>query len=352
MYKVLRKSKFSLIFLILFSMTSWAQTSTLETITLENKHLAQERVWDGVIEAVNQATLSAQTGGRISHLSVDVDDYVEEGSVILRFTDTEQKAGLEQAQSKLIASQSTFQQLQAEYDRIKDVFSRKLVSKSVYDQAISQRDTAKANVASATAAVKAAQEKFDYTVVKAPFSGIVTERFVQLGETINPGQALIAGISLNKLRVKVDLPQSVINLVRKSGHGEIILAQDQTRIAAESITIFPYADPQSKTFRVRLNLPNIETGLYPGMWVKTAFVIGTKETLMIPQTAMLQRSELRAAYVIDESDKLTLRQIRPGQQSGNEIEVLSGLEPGDKIAVDAIAASIHLNQHKNLEKSQ
>lgn len=336
----------SLLFLLMLVSYTWAEELPFETIQLQKQQIAQERIWDGVVEAVNQATLSAQTGGRIAQINVDVDDFVQQGAIILRFTNTEQEAGLKQAKSALEEASVNAQHLQSEYERISEVYSKKLVSKSVFDQAKSQRDASKAKVASATAAVKVAQQTYDYTIVRAPFSGIVTKRHVELGETVNPGQPLISGLSLNKLRVKVDLPQSLINRVRIANQGEIILQNKQQRIKAESITFFPYADPASKTFQVRLNLPDVDTGLYPGMWVKAGFVIGQTEALMVPADSIIQRSELRAVYVISQNQQPSLRQVRLGQKIGNKIEILSGLSAGETIALDPISASVYLAQFK------
>ena len=112
----------------------------LSTLAVAPETAARERIWDGVVEAVNQATLSAQTGGRVLELPFDVDDYVKAGDVVVRFTDVEQRSASRQAQAQLSAAQAAAREAEAEYTRIADIYQRKLVAKAQLDQATAKRD--------------------------------------------------------------------------------------------------------------------------------------------------------------------------------------------------------------------
>ena len=160
----------------------------LATLTIAPETVARERIWDGVVEAVNQATLSAQTSGRVVELPFDVDDYVTAGAVVVRFTDVEQQSASRQAQAQLRAAEAAAREAEAEYTRIADIYQRKLVAKAQLDQATAKRDSARAALEAARAGVSGAGEQVDYTLIKAPFTGIVTARHVQVGETVRPGQ--------------------------------------------------------------------------------------------------------------------------------------------------------------------
>jgi len=165
---------------------------------------------------------------------------------------------------------------------------------------------------------------------------------VQTGESVQAGQPLIAGLSLNELRINVQVPQSVVDAIRRLNAAEVLLDADGVRrVAAKKLTIFPYADPQTHTFSVRLDLPAQETGLYPGMTVKAAFAVGESRRVLIPSSALLQRSELSGVYVVAD-DGVTLRQIRVGQRYGERIEVLAGLSAGEHVATDPNAAALAL----------
>lgn len=296
----------------------------------------RERVWDGVVEAVHQATLSAQTAGRVLELPFDVNDVVSAGEVVVRFTDVEQQSGQRQARAALRAAEAAFAEAEAEFKRIEEVYARRLVAKAQLDQATARRDSAQAQLEAARAATTGAAEQVDYTVVRAPYSGIVTERHVRVGEAVRPGQPLISGLSLDQLRLKVQVPQSDVAAIRRHARAALLLADGQ-RVEASAVTVFPYADPATHSFSVRVELPEAQTALQPGMTAKVAFMLDEAPRLSIPNAALVRRSELVAVYVIGEH-ALSLRQLRVGHRFGEQIEVLSGLDEGERIALDPVAA--------------
>ncbi len=311
--------------------------ASLETTTAAYIPVAIERVFDGTVEAVHQATVSAQTAGRIAEVTYDVDDFVEAGSVMIRFTDVEQRTALRQAEARLNEAQAMRTVAQEEYRRAQNLQERGLGSQRDLDTAKAAQESSRARVASAESAVEAARQQLDYTVVKAPYSGIVTQRHVEVGEAVTPGQALISGLSLERLRVAVDLPQSVAAGVRRDPRASLVT--DEGRIEAAKVTLFPVADPVTNTFRVRLDLPEGQFGLYPGMFVKTVFPVGEAERLLIPMGALLQRSEVTGAYVVN-GNSVRLRQVRVGQRFGDRVEILAGLDEGEQVALDPVRAGI------------
>ncbi len=302
----------------------------------------RERIWDGTVEAVNQATVSAQTSGRVAEILYDVDDFVEAGSIIMRFTDTDQRAALKNAQAALQESEARFTQAESEYQRISTMFDNGTVAKARFDQAKANYEAAKARLDSARAGVATAEEQLNYTLVRAPYAGIVSQRHVQVGETVRPGQPLMSGLSLEQLRVSVDVPQSMIDPVRRIGRATVYA--DGKEIPGESLTFFPVADPAANTFRVRVNLPAGSATLYPGSFVKVGFVVGETQRLLVPLAAVVHRSELTAIYVVDDQDHVVLRQIRTGREHGDRVEVLAGLAAGEVVATDPVGAGVYLKQ--------
>ena len=301
----------------------------------------RERVWDGRVEAVRQATVSAQTSGRIAELLFDVNDFVDAGAIIMRFTDKEQRAAMNRAQAALAEAEARLEQATQEFTRVENMFRNETVSRARFDQAKADRDAAQARLDAATSGVETAKEQLEYTVVRAPYAGIVSKRHVELGELVSPGQPLISGLSLQSLRVNVDVPQSMFHAVRTIGKAFVYV--DEDRIAAEGMTFFPVADPAANTFRVRVDLPDGAATLYPGMFVKVGFVVGETHRLLIPAAAVVRRSELSAVYVVA-GDDVTLRQVRLGRHYGEQVEVLAGLDDGEQVATDPIAAGIYLKE--------
>jgi len=311
---------------------------TLETVPAKVGTTAVEMLFDGTVEAVHQATISAQTAGRIEAINFDVDDYVEAGSILIRFTDVEQTTDLQRAEADLAGARARLVEASEEFARAENLKERGLGSQRDLDRALSARKTAQANVNSAESAVVAARQQLEYTVVRAPYAGIVTERFVEVGETVSRGQRLMSGLSLEKLRVIVDLPQQVAMEVRRNPRAVVLT--DTQPVTPDKVIVFPVADPVTKTFRARLELPDGQFDLFPGMFVKTAFKTGEAERLLIPVTSILHRSEVTAVYVY-ENDEVRLRQIRVGATFGDQAEVLAGLKEGEQIALDPVQAGIY-----------
>lgn len=299
----------------------------LATATVQQVQIPQTRQVDATIEAVQQATVSAQVSGRIIEINVDVDDYVEKGAVIIRLRDKEQRAAYDAAKAR-------YEEAESEFKRVKEVYEKKLVAKAALDKAEAQQKATRA-------ALDQAQEALEHTLIRAPYSGIVVKRLVEVGETARVGQPLMTGLSLEKLRATVDLPQSLIHTVRQHQQAWVwIGAQRDTRIQAESLTISPFADPATHTFLVRVNLPAGDHHIYPGMHTKVDFVTGEEQHLVIPVQAVAHRSEVTAVYVQDDKGALILRQVRLGEMlPEHQVEVLAGLSAGEKIILDPVAAA-------------
>jgi RND family efflux transporter MFP subunit len=286
---------------------------------------------------IHQATVSAQTSGRIAEVAYDVDDYVEAGSILIRFTDVEQQTALRQAEARVTEARAVLTEAEEAYRRAQNLLERGLGSQRDLDAALAARDTARARVASTESAVVAARQTLDYTVVRAPYAGIVTQRHVETGESVGPGQPLMSGISLEKLRVRVDVPQQVAAQLRPAPKAMVVT--DEGRIEPRDITFFPVADPVTNTFRLRLDLPDGQFGLYPGMFVKVAFRVGEEERLLIPRSALMMRSEVTGVYVVS-GTAVRLRQVRVGRTFGDRVEILAGLRAGDRFALDPVQAGI------------
>lgn len=302
---------------------------TTATVTAEK--VVQEQIFDASIDAVHQATVSAQTSGRITEINFDVDDYVQKGDVLIRFRAREQAAALSGAEARYREASSNF-------ERIKDLQKQNLVSKAEYDRA-------EAAVKSARAALDQAQEQAEHTIVRAPYSGIVVKRHVEVGELANPGQPLMTGLSLERLRAVVNLPESYIQQVRALSHARIIFHdQDGTSVEGSKLTISPYADPVTHTFRVRVDIPAGQHGVYPGQFAKIAFATGEETLLLVPEQAVVHRSEVTGVYVVSAEGRVTLRQIRLGRRYGERFEVLAGLAAGDKVALEPIQAGVYLKE--------
>jgi len=324
------------VFMISISVAKAASPLKLQAVKRQTE--PRERLLDAVVEAVNQSTVSAQTGGVITEINVDVNDFVEAGTALLRIRDTTQQAQLKQARASASTANARLVEAKKQFTRVKDLLHKHLISQAAFDSAQADLKTASARQLTSQAAIRKAREQLAYTVVKAPYTGVVTARHVEVGETAQPGQPLLTGLSLEHLRVHTTISQQLVGAVRKF-HKVRIVAGNRQLPPIHKFTIYPYADPKSNTFQVRIPMPAKTTDLYPGMLVKVAFTIGQQRLMLIPLSAVIQRSEVSAVYISSTNGNISLRQIRRGRvRSSGMIEVLAGLEEGEQVVTNPLDA--------------
>ncbi|MBF0255612.1 MAG: efflux RND transporter periplasmic adaptor subunit [Gammaproteobacteria bacterium] len=301
---------------------------------------------EGTVEAIRQATVSAQVSGSISQLNVDVNDFVEQGAVLLEFEGVQNRAALDQARAAIGMAEAQVRDAERELKRIENLHERKLVADAMLDKARTTLNTAEETLRSAQAGASAAADQAGDTLVRAPFSGYITKRHVQLGENANPGEPLFSMVSLEALRVVTRIPQTYLSAVQTLWHAHVEVARPGAaaprRLQVLDMNLFPYAEQGTHQVGVRLSLEEGISDLLPGMLVKAVFAIGEKPRLLIPAQAVFRRSEVSGVYVLKDG-RVSLRQVRLGKRFADErIEVLAGLEPGEQVLLDVIAAGIRL----------
>jgi RND family efflux transporter MFP subunit len=307
-----------------------------ETVAMQVQRL------DGVLEATNQAVVSAQTSGRIIALPVDVNSRVEAGSVMVRLRSTESRAQLDQAEANLNAAAARASDAAKAFVRDQDVFNKHLIAAAQMDRSIADRDAAQSLLAAARAARDRAAEQLSYAVILAPFTGVVTARDIQIGEAVVPGQPLITLQAPGNLRAVADVSQRQADAIRQHPAARVMLDNGEI-VTASSVTLFPGADPVTHTFHLRANLPVASAGLRPGMLVKILFDAGNTSTLAVPSTAIAWRGEVSGIYILH-NGQISFRAISPGQTlADGRIEVLSGLGNGEQVVLDPNAAAAALN---------
>jgi RND family efflux transporter MFP subunit len=335
----------------LFSMTSLmfafatVNADELTSVTVTPEPVAEQRLFDGVVEAVNEATIAAQVSDRITVINFDVNDYVPQGAIVVQFRDKQARAQLDQARAALREARARLDEAEKEYVRIANIYEKKLVAKAALDRAVAARNAAKARLAQAQAGVASAEETLENTRVRAPYSGIVTKRHVELGETPRVGAPIMTGLSLDRLRVTTVVPQSLVPVLQGECCPASVRNPAGEIIKVEKLTVFPKADPVSHGFPVRLELAAGQHGLYPGMYVKVAVTTGEQPRLLVPAQAVVQRSEVVGLYVINADGSVSFRHIRTGRtHTDGRVEVHAGLQAGERVALDPVQAGIALKQ--------
>lgn len=331
----------TLVTLFVFSSFT-AKAAPLETLEVMSKPHANWISLDATIEAVKAATVSAQTPGRIVKLNYDVNDVVPEGAALLEITSKEQGAELASYEADLAKAMALNVEAQAQYQRFKELFPKGAIAKGAMDEATANAKAAEQAVSAAKARVIKATESLKYTVVSAPFSGIVTERLVELGETVSVGQPLLSGFSPSQMRAITQVPQRYIQQL-KNAPEFIVHLQDGRDIISRDLTIFSFADPVTHSYQVRINLPKDEANLQPGTWVKAHFKHGEREKIQLPTSALISINELSGVY-LKKAEQFVLTQVRVTEPLDGEVEVLAGLKSGDIVAMDAYQVLLEQKQ--------
>ncbi len=309
----------------------------LETYTVAAGDAQTGRSWDGVVEAVREAVLSAQTSGRVTAVDVDVNDRVVAGQTLLRLSVVEQQAGVDTARAQLRAAEASAVEAERNYQRFASLAKDNYVSRAQLDQARAARDAAAAARDAARAQLSSAGQGADYTTVRAPYAGIVAARSVEPGEAVAPGQPLLTVYAPDDLRIEVRLPQSDADAIRAQPVARVTF-DGGVSVEARQVVVYPSADPRSHSVAVRVLLPPMQALVAPGTTAKVVFPIRSREKILrVSETAVVLRGELTGAYVLKDGT-LTLRQLRLGARDGDTIEVLAGLRPGDVVASDPEAA--------------
>ncbi len=206
--------------------TTASATEALRTQITALEKQPTEMIFEGNVEAVRQATMSSQVAGQIVEINFDVNDYVSKGQVLLRIKGDQRLANLSLAQAGVEEAKAALAQASSEQTRLKQLYDKQMVTSAKMDAAVAAQLAAQARLRAAQAQVAGASDVASDNTIRAPYSGYVLERFVQLGESATPGKPIFSGMSLDELRVGVTIPQSLEPLVRQRKQARVILPDE------------------------------------------------------------------------------------------------------------------------------
>ncbi len=268
-----------------------------------------------------------------------VGDSVTAGEELVRLDDASLQARMQEAQAQLASAQAAAEEAKQGYERTQRLYERDSASEQQMEQATAALDKARAQKARAQARLQKLQVRLDKTTIQAPFDGVVAARHIEEGELAQPGKPVITILSTRRLRLVAHVQESRIPRLLADGKAQVrIPALDRTW-DAERVTVVPKGTPGSHTFRVRLRLPEGTTAS-DGMYGQALFRIGSHKTLMVPERAIVRRSEV---YVITDGE-VSFRLVELGEETDNGREILAGLQAGERIALDPERALRHLKE--------
>ena len=322
---------------------SAATAGELATAMVQAPGTGESASFDGVVEAVRQTVVSAQVPGAVVAIEVKVGDVVKAGQVLARIDARAAEQNVAASDALVQSARATLEVATKEFDRQKQLFEKNYTSQAALERAEAQFKATQAQVSAQLAQAGAARAQSGFFVVKAPYGGVVSEVPITLGDMAMPGRALLTIYDPAAMRVTAAVPQTDIAKIASGKPTKIQfpgLPADHQWVMPAQVTVLPTADPGTHTAQIRLDLPATFAGLTPGtfarVWLPMQGAITPR--LYVPAKAIIRRAEMTGVYVIDPNGRPVLRQVRLGRVVDDNVEILSGVTAGERVALDPQAA--------------
>jgi RND family efflux transporter MFP subunit len=322
----------------------------------------------GYVTARRRATVSSKVTGKVLEVFIEEGMAVKKGQVLARLDASQVRAALAVAQAQLNSAQSAaaedearLREAERQFNRLTQLVQEKVVGRAEVDTAQSSVESLKARIALAKQQVEVARSQvaaldvdISDTVVRAPFDGVAISKDAQPGEMISPVSAgggftrtgIGTIVDMSSLEIEVDVSESYINRVKPNQPVEAILdAYPDWRIPAHVITSVPTADRQKATVRVRIGFEKLDPRILPDMGVKVSFynerqpdaaAAPAKPRLLVPKAAVRTEGGQSVVFVVREN-RAERRAVTIGPADGDQIEIGSGLNSGERIVVEGVS---------------
>lgn len=302
----------------------------------------------GTLRAAETSQLAAQMMGNIVEIRVREGDRVQRGQVLAVIDDAQPRAALDRAtaadlaaQHEISTSESDFTLAESTFKRYQALYDRRSVSPQEFDEiraryqaAQARREMARAGQAQAKAASQQARTGLSYAHIVAPFDGLVTEKKADVGTLASPGMPIFTVEDLRHYRLEAGVNESDLRYVRQGQQISVLVdALGDREIKGRVIEIVPAADPASRSFLVKVELP-LDSALRSGLFARAHFTRGSRTALLVPRTAIVERGQLQGIYVLDQNRIAGLHYITLGKPVAQQVEVLAGLQPGEMLIGD------------------
>jgi RND family efflux transporter MFP subunit len=299
------------------------------------------------------STIYARVSGYLTKWYADIGDRVKKDQPLAKIDTPELDAQLEAAKAQLVAAEAETRVRESEADFAKTTYDRWAGSpRGVVSE--QEREDKKAGYASATAKLHAAQARVNldksnvdrlsymaqFKQVVAPYDGVITERRIDIGDLVTAGSTSntspLFGISqYDQIRVFSNVPQGAAGDIGIGSAVRIWAAENPSQIFEGKVTRTSESiDPNSRTLRVEVDLPNPALKLLPGMYLKAEFNLKPKAYVEIPASALTFRTHGPQVAVVQQGDVIHFRDVRIGRDNGNTIEVASGLSEGERVVLN------------------
>ncbi len=321
-----------------------AAPDDLATAAVQSAGAGDSTGFDGVVEAVRQTVVAAQVSGAVVALDVKAGDVVKAGQVLARIDAHAAEQTVAASDAQVRSARASLDAATREFERQKLLFEKKYTSQAALERAEEQFKNTQAQVSAQIAQAGAARAQSGFFVVKAPYGGVVAEVPIALGDMAMPGRPLLTLYDPAALRVAVSLPQTALAGLPAEPAIKVEIpgfSGDRQWITPSRVELLPTVDSGTHTVLVRLDLPATVRGVRPGTFAR-AWLPGLRGIAVrfhVPASAIVRRAEMTGLYVIDPSGRPVLRQVRLGRTVGDNVEILTGVTAGERVAIDPQAAA-------------
>ena len=293
-------------------------TVAVRAVVIEQVGRAAHEEVLGTVRAKLRATIEPKVSARIGSLLVAPGQSVKAGDLIAQLDAREIQARLDQALA-------VREQAARELDRARTLLQQQSTAQSEFE-AIQARERL------ATGALNEAAAMLAYTKVVAPFDGTITRKLADVGDLAAPGKPIAEMEDPSALRFEADVPESLISYVKLGARLAVRIGATTEALEAVVVEIAPVADPGSRTFLVELDLPATENSR-SGQFGRVEVPVGKSDSLQVPLSALVVRGQLETVFVV-EKRRAQLRLVRTGQRTETEVELLSGVSPGETVVTE------------------
>ncbi len=304
------------------------QIVSVEAVAVAEVPVTVEAV--GTTEPYARATPGTRLLGRVAQVSIEEGDRVAKGKVLVRIEHRDLTAKRQQAAGALKEAFAVLENAESSVKRIRNLYSESAVSKQKRDEAEMAYARAQAGVAGAEGALEEVDANLGYSAVASPLDGVVIRKFVQEGDMAAPGAPLFTVEQQDSMKVVVEVSEQDLAYIRTDRpvpvSVEALGLERQGRVEG----VVPSANPRSRTFQVKVVVENGDRVVRSGMFARVQFQKDTREGLLIPEDAVVRQGQLQGVFIVS-GNRARLRWVRLGKRFGTRVEVLSGLEAGDRV---------------------
>jgi len=314
-----------------------AVTVKVSTPSSENRSFATA---SGKIEAVQNANLSTRMMGYVNNIYVKVGDNVSKGQLLISINSADISAQKAQVDASITEATAALNNAEKDYNRFTALFNDTSASQKEMDDITANYEMSKARLEAANQMKNQVDAQLSYSNIKAPFSGVITGKFINKGDMANSGMPLISLETPGKFQVVSMVSESDITSI-KNGTSVNVLVKSTNQLLKGTVTeVSSSAKNTGGQFLVKVVLNKTKVKLLSGMFTSVQFPIEKLEKnktslILIPQSSLIKQGQLTGVYTISKDTIAILRWLRIGKSFGEQVEVLSGLSANEQYIVSA-----------------